>query len=447
MVFRHIVVLLVAFEIGSAFEGTTAAPEPTNPSVYEERRKRNWCGPNHEVDPLPALDDPACAKRFPPFFDRDFHCPSTWPSGSMRGFHPPTIRADSLDVLPELATIVPMGTSIDAKVAVGVLRRENAGMPPLVRYLGNGAERVAHQPWSSSKVFAAAHAAARLRAIQPNLGLDAAAGLLTDGVALSDMLTIIASYDVNTTRPGVTSNALGAYFQSLGGHAAAKSYLHETIGSNTSESFGGTYGEPVPPSLGYTLRPGSAPNTPVRVPPDPVPIPPISNSMSCLTMAEWLRRIVCTREDADSGHAAALGWTDSSAMLYGSPSSALFPGLQWGGLSMGTDIYLQDAVDFDAIEARSNGLWRIFSKLGAGVSSTAHPGQFEITLNAYGCFPVVAGHEKELLASVPGRGVEFVLSAAVVGKDSASADAAMRVLVANVSNFLLARYDRGETSP
>ena len=429
-----------------------SSTEPTDPAVYQERKDRSWCGPKHEDDPLPGLDDAACAKRFPPLFDRDFHCPSTWPRESMQGFQLPTGRAEDLDVSSELAHLVPTDTAADAKVAIAVLRREAAGAQPLVRFLGNGAERRPHQPWSSSKMLAAAHAAARLRSIQPNLGLDAVAA----GTPLADMITIIASYDLNDTRPGVSSNALGAYFHALGGHQDANRYLHEVIGANANESFGGNYGEPIPSSLSYTLQPGLVPTAPVSVPPDGTPIPPINNSMSCLTMAEWLRRIVCVRNDSSldtflirdarfEGKTQRLAaeptaWVDSAALLYGAPSSALFPGLQWGGLSMGTDIYLQLALNLTAVETRSKGLWRIFSKLGAGISSTAHPGEFEITLNAYGCFPVVADDGS---SSVPGRGLEFVLSAAVVGKgqDGRAADAAMRDLVANVTQYLLLRYD------
>ena len=100
--------------------------------------------------------------------------------------------------------------------------------------------------------------------------------------------------------------------------------------------------------------------------------------------------------------------------------------------------------------------------------------QFEITLNAYGCFPVVDEPEQSTehevvsssshvdtkrgapsphgashgastrrAAAVPGRGLEFVLSAAIVAADGEDADEAMRSLVANVSAFLLARYDGG----
>ena len=410
------------------------AAEPTDPSVYEQRQRRHWCGATHERDPLTGIDDAGCAKRLPPIFDREFTCPSAW--SSLSGFVAPSARAEDTAVHDELAHIVPPGTAIDAKVTVGVIRRQRTGGKPLVRYLGNGQERDGHQPWSSSKAFAAAHAAARLRTLRRDIGLDAS----ERGDALGDLMTIVATYDANTSRPGVTSNALGAYFHALGGHAAADDFLHQVIGSDGSESFGGDYGEPVPSSVGYVLRPGGGSGPSQSVAPDPPPQPPIGNRMSCLSMAEWLRRIVCTREEAVDGTGSGWEWADSAAMMYGANSSGMFPGLQWGGLSMGTDVYLQGAVDLQRMDARSHGLWRIFSKLGAGVSSTAHPGRFEITLNAYGCFPVIGERDH-----LPSRGLEFVLSAAVVSDvehdDGKRADEAMRSLVANVTALLLERYD------
>lgn len=448
----------------------TAAAEPTDPNIYEERRRRNWCGPTHERDALPGLDDANCAKRFPPMFDVDFHCPSEWPASKLEGFGAPPARVEDAAVADELARIVPAGTGVEAKATVGVIRREQTGGAPSVRWLGNGAARDAHQPWSSSKVLAAAHAAARLRTLRRDVGLDAT----ERGTALGDLMTIVAAYDVNASRPGVSSNALGAYFHALGGHSRADEYLHRELGASRDESFGGDYGAPVPASVGYMLTPPSdAGSPPLDVRADPPPQPPISNQMSCLSMAEWLRRIVCVREDRRPQHSergrpssssspptnasAPLVWADSVAMLYGNAGAhssgadgaGLFPGLQWGGLSMGTDVYVQSAVDLNAMSTRSRGLWRIFSKLGAGVSSTAHPGRFEITLNAYGCFPVVEsdveGRGGGAARAVPARGLEFVLSAAVVsdvaGDDGKSADEAMRALVANVTALLLARYD------
>ena len=402
---------------------TGMGPQPTDPRIYAERRRRNWCGPSHEVQPLQGLDDAKCTKTLPPTFDRQFQCPNMWPDAELVGFDSAGNNASELKVHAELSRLVPPNTAIDAKVAVGVIRRRRAGTAAYVRWLGNGAERREHQPWSSSKVFAAAHAASKLRAmpiLRGELGLDAS----EDGVPLGDLLTVMAAYDVNSTRPGVTSNAVAAYYQSLGGHMDANAYLHSVIGGTGAESFGGDYGERVPATLSRTLV--AASGEAVNVTEDPSR--GIPNRMSCLTMAAWLRRIICVRDGE-----RLLSWDDSAALLYGATDSVWFPGLQWGGLSMGTDVYLQEGIGVDVLRRRSPD-WRIFSKLGAGISSSDHPSRFEITLNAYGCFPLSNG------------GLEFVLSAAVVGGVGVgggdAADAAMRSLVHNVTAWMMKRYDR-----
>lgn len=225
---------------------------------------------------------------------------------------------------------------------------------------------------------------------------------------------------------------LRGYFHALGGHRDANRFLHDVIGSDPTESFGGDYGESVPLSLGFEIFPAGRPNTSVLVPPDATPIPPIRNAMSCLSMAEWLRRLVCVREEP----LAVESWSDSVELLYGSRDSVLFEGLQWGGLSMGTDIYLQEAANMTEIDLRSQGHWRIFSKLGAGVSSTEHPGKFEITLNAYACFPVFRDATPE-----EARGLEFSISAALVASTGEIADELMSSLVMNVTRFLKQKYD------
>jgi len=205
-------------------------------------------------------------------------------------------------------------------------------------------------------VLAAAHAASFLRALPGGaLGLDAT----EEGappLQLSDLLTLVTTYasEQNATLP--SSNSLGAYFHALGGHAAANSYLHRTIGGADDESFGGNYGENIPVSLGYSLHPAGG-GAATALTPDPTPSPPISNHMSCLTMAEWRRRIVFTRE-ASNG-ADGLTWTYSQALLYGAERSVEFPPLQWGGMTQANDVYQQAALNMSVVDERRR--WRIFS--------------------------------------------------------------------------------------
>ena len=96
---------------------------------------------------------------------------------------------------------------------------------------------------------------------------------------------------------------------------------------------------------------------------------------------------------------------DIKSLVYGAIDSQLFPELQWGGMTADTAIFLQSAVNITQIEGDSQGKWRIFSKLGAGYSTSRLRG--EIITTAYACFPVLDSNGN----SVPGEGFEFTLTA------------------------------------
>jgi hypothetical protein len=51
-----------------------------------------------------------------------------------------------------------------------------------------------------------------------------------------------------------------------------------------------------------------------------------------------------------------------------------------------TSIFVQSALNMTETEIASSGRWRIFSKLGAGYSSSR--GRGEVMNNAYACLPV-----------------------------------------------------------
>ena len=71
--------------------------------------------------------------------------------------------------------------------------------------------------------------------------------------------------------------------------------------------------------------------------------------------------------------------------LFGAEDSILFPGLQWGGLTTDTSIFLQKSLNMTEVDLKSEGRWRIFSKLGAGYSTSRYKG--EIITTAYACLP------------------------------------------------------------
>eukprot|EP01048_Picozoa_sp_COSAG05_P031817 COSAG05_NODE_11832_length_494_cov_0.784810_1_plen_141_part_01 len=124
----------------------------------------------------------------------------------------------------------------------------------------------------------------------------------------------------------------------------------------------------------------------------------IPNSLSALTMLELLKRIVLHRELPPALALPGVTWADLQQELYGHGGgvSSIFPSVQWGGMSADTAIFMQAAAEAALGDtALAGDQWRIFSKLGAGYSTSRQVG--EIVHNAYGCFP--------------GAGVEMVYSA------------------------------------
>ena len=144
------------------------------------------------------------------------------------------------------------------------------------------------------------------------------------------MLTIVCSYD---HLEGVSSNQVGRYFHEIAGHQNATNFIHEVLKASEEEKFGGNYGESVPGFLNYRFTNGSKLNEYIEQDywPDETSS---SNFMSSLTMAEYLRQIIMTREDKNLN---VFNWKDSKSVLYGAEKSEKFEGLQFGGMSMSTD--------------------------------------------------------------------------------------------------------------
>ena len=86
----------------------------------------------------------------------------------------------------------------------------------------------------------------------------------------------------------------------------------------------------------------------------------------------------------------------------GAKNSSLFEGLSWGGMSTDTSIFLQSSLNMTEVQARAASEWRIFSKLGAGWSTSRLRG--EIVSNAYACLPGGAGSESSLEFTITTRG-------------------------------------------
>lgn len=377
---------------GATSAGGSSATTTTTPPFVPD--------PIPEIDPEPpapcqaALDDPyyfqflddVCgAKKYPSSQDRDRPCPSvdsspviTLQDGTTVTYEPSSGPVD-FDTT-SLAGLVPDGMFVTV-----ILIRRVAGVPHY-RYLSNGTHDTPYQPWSTTKVFAAANAAATLR-IESNYEVGLTADV--DGAPLGDYVTSVCNYDYDP----YSSNSLGRYFHNVGGRAKANDLIHDLwLHRPAAETFGGNYGEAAPP-LGYTFVEPAGPS--VTIAPDQTSGP--ANHLSSFTTAEALKRLVLHREEADQ-RLPGIQWPDLRVLLFGAESSAKYG--PWGGMSRDTAIYLQTGHDIDYLEQRSHGQWTIFSKLGLGTQ-----GQFLDV--GYACLPVLDDSDQP----VPGWGREFVISA------------------------------------
>jgi hypothetical protein len=116
-----------------------------------------------------------------------------------------------------------------------------------------------------------------------------------------------------------------------------------------------------------------------------------------------LRRLVMHSDIPVASRFPHLTDDDHFNILYGAQDSALFPGLQWGGMSTDITILLQSALDMPRVEQQSQGHFRIFSKSGAGFSTSRLRG--EILTSAYACLPVLDAAGQPIVDA----GLEFLL--------------------------------------
>jgi len=110
----------------------------------------------------------------------------------------------------------------------------------------SGRHNIPVETWSSSKIFCAADAGGLLfdkcQTTTTNVnGLNSNTLGKHGTTPLGDLVTIIVTYDKTQN---YTSNALGKYFASVGGHERLNHLIHSWMKRNTSQSLGGSYGEP-----------------------------------------------------------------------------------------------------------------------------------------------------------------------------------------------------------
>ena len=331
------------------------------------------------------LDDACNAKVLPTYVDRNLACPIDDASPTVKLKDGALVTYQASSETPQFDT-TSLGALVPAELMASVILIRRVKGVPYYRYLSTGDHDVAYQPWSTTKVVAAANAAATMRAASASkVGLTASVGK----TLLGDLVTSLCNYDYSP----YSSNSLGRYFHNIGTRQRANDLIHSLwLKRPASETFGGNYGEVEPAALGYSFVDGPAQLTVTKDTSSG-----FGNNLSSYTMADIVRRFALHREEP-SYRMPGLQWLDLRVLFYGAEASVKYG--EWGGMSADSAIYLQTGHDMNYIEQRSHGRWRIFSKLGLGTS-----GQF---LDAgYACMPVLDDNQ----APVQGFGREFVITA------------------------------------
>jgi hypothetical protein len=231
---------------------------------------------------LEYLDDALCAKKFPSSYDREWRCPVLFDeaAGDLEGF----VEADTplSEVNVDISSLASIVDPLEANICLIVLRRVTGAegkssrvmsksvlLPlsasPWSRYLCNSADSrdAPYETWSSSKIFAMANAAGKMREECPVTGLTS----FTTGsillslslssspgkngkTALGDLSTVIASYDHTM---GYSSNSLSAYFHDLGWRSRLNELVTGPWLNQPADSLGGNYVSAAPRGDSLTI--------------------------------------------------------------------------------------------------------------------------------------------------------------------------------------------------
>jgi hypothetical protein len=373
----------------------------SNPFYY-----KHWCGTGDRGTPMIYAYDTKCVKLFPSVFERDW----TPPAGAgpvPDGYFP---DAPLYSVLVDDRTLLQLDIGNLARVDLAlILVQRNESGKAFFKYFGNGRENIPEQTWSSSKLFGVAAAGGKLECACKTC-LDAHATGKHGATPLGDLITVIPTYDITA---GYSSNSNAKYFASIANHSFLSHLISGPWLGRGNESLGGSYGEPVPPDLSYSFDG-------CRILPDN-PLHIDGDFLSMLSNAELFRRIVMHRDVAQDRRFPDLSWESVTDILYGAKKSLLFPGTQWGGLAAGFDIFVQSGVpNMTEVDSATKGRWRIFSKIGDGISDTS--GQGQMIVNSY--------------ASL-GPNVEFIIS--IRASQSASSGVDPVVVAQNMLQPIIAK--------
>lgn len=385
-------------DLQCCIDGTVAVDDaltPANSGIYYT----NWCGGE-----LKYLDDKYCVKQFPSKFDRDQTCPAAVLSAAPAGYYPDGPLSNIPVDTTALSNIVTNGANL-CMILTKRVGQSDGRIKLFNKYFcaGEKSHTESYETWSSSKIFAIANAGGHLRINEKScavdvFGIDGSTSGKDGKTPLGDLATIVCSYDHTK---GYSSNSLSSYFHDIG----FRDRIHGLVQNSTwiglsGLSLGGNYGEATPSDLSLNLKDG--PGT-LQCSADKDPWPTVySNSLSALAAAEMARRIALHREVDEKFRFPGSEWLDIQNELYGAETSLLFPDLKWGGMSTDTAVYVQSSLNMTDVERKSQGKWRIFSKLGAGYSSSRLVG--EIINTAHICMPDIENPENGLEFTISARG-------------------------------------------
>lgn len=168
----------------------------------------------------------------------------------------------------------------------------------------------------SSKVFAVANAAGRLRSNESNcsdriFGIDGSVTGSKGMTPLGDLITIICSYDHTQ---GYSSNSLTSFFHDIGWRDRIDDLVVHWLGAS-NQTLGGNYGEATPKDL--SLDVSTVVDDEVRTcEADKDPWPTVySNTLSALSAVEMVRRLALHREVSSELRFPGTTWSDVQVPL------------------------------------------------------------------------------------------------------------------------------------
>jgi hypothetical protein len=313
--------------------------------------------------------------------------------------------------------------------AVVIDIRRVGGVPHYL-YLSNGKQNAVYEPWSSSKFMAVSGAMARARTESGGkVGGDGTVG----NFSIGDMTTAIHTYAAKGTAPGGGSsgvdgsNGMSNYFFRVAGADYLTELMHDRWlrlpdRSNFRGGYGGfSFNEG---SLNWTSADGRSTTRMGRLERG------INGdkTMSAIAQAEWLKRLTQFETDPSTrlpGFNGTIQAEDTRALLYGN----LKRNNEIGGMLAGESVYLLQGLlpgvrvgrpdafggepnraAKEILDRVTGGKWRVFHKLGAGVSGTRRVS--EIVMATYACLPGYDG------------GREFVIITSAHASSLASANTA-----------------------